>query len=150
MRTHVVFCIGIACVAACGGGGGGDDEVGPDAAVSATCLEATSHSDLDFIETKVFNSCRFMACHAAEGGQANNLSLEPGRSHDELVNHAAVSDPGMMLVSPGNPQDSYLLVAVGHIPGQLPESGQMPVNSPQLCLEKREAIERWIAAGALP
>src|SRR5690242_5339564 len=121
MRIHVVFCIGIASVAACSGGGGGDDDdTGPDAAVSATCMEATSHSDLGFIEQKVFNSCRFMACHASEGAQANDLSLEAGRSHDELVNHAAVSDPGMMLVSPGHPEDSYLLVAIGHIPGQLP------------------------------
>jgi hypothetical protein len=149
MRIHVVFCIG--ALAACSGGGGGDDEGGADAAVSATCLEATSHSDLAWIQEKVFSaSCVFSSCHGGTGSMANGLVLTAGQSHDSLVNQASVSNPGMMRVVPGQPAQSYLLVAIGHISGSLPESGMMPVNSPQLCVEKREAIERWIAAGAQP
>ena len=50
---------------------------------------------------------------------------------------------------PNQPSMSYLMVVLGHIDGPLdPRIGTMPYNSPLLCVEKREAIERWIAAGA--
>jgi hypothetical protein len=149
MRIHVGFCIALlGCV---GGSGGGDDGEGePDAAPSAKCVEATQHDDLRWIEQNVFTSCTFSACHQGAATDAHGLNLEPGMSHAELVNHAAVEQPGMMLVVPGQPNQSYLLVAIGHIPGTLPEDGMMPLNSAKLCGEKREAIERWIAAGAQP
>lgn len=59
--------------------------------------------------------------------------------------------PSYDRVVPGDPQRSYLMVILGHVPGPLaPNVGTMPYNEPLLCAEKRQAIERWIAAGANP
>lgn len=147
MRMHVVFFI--ATLGACGGGGGGGDDGGVDAGVSPKCMEAESHSDLAWIQTNIFSSsCTFSSCHGGTGSQANNLSLDAGNSHGELVNQHAVEDPGMMLVVPGQSGQSYLMVAIGAVPGQLPMDGQMPLNSPGLCAQKQDAIARWIDAGA--
>src|SRR5262245_12038583 len=148
MRIHVAF--SLALVAACSGGGGGDDGGGgADAAPSPKCMEAVAHSDLAWIQQNVFSaSCTFMACHKGTATDADGLNLEPGMSRDMLVNQDSVQQPGMMRVMPGNAAQSYLLVAIGQTAGTLPEDGMMPLNSPQLCHEKRDAIERWIAAGA--
>ena len=140
----------VTVIAACGGGGGGGDD-DPDAGVSPACQEATLHGDLAWIETTVFaRSCTFMDCHAGAATSANGLDLEPGRSHAELVGQPSIVAPTMTLVVPGDPAASYLLVALGRNPGTLPMGGTMPLSSPTLCDQKIDAIERWIAAGALP
>lgn len=147
MKIHVV--VSLAVMTACGGGGGGGDDGGPDAGVSPKCMEATTHDDLAWIQASVFStSCTFSACHKSPANDANHLVLEAGASHDELVNQGSVEQNGMMLVVPGHPEQSYLMVALGELAGQLPEDGVMPLNSPALCQEKIDAIERWILAGA--
>jgi len=149
MRIHVV--ISIAMLAGCGGGGAGDDGGGgPDAGVSPKCMEATTHDDLAWIQSNIFStSCTFSACHKSPATDAHGLVLEPGASHAGLVNQQSVEQTQMMLVVPGQPNQSYLMVAIGQISGPLPQDGVMPLNSPALCGEKRDAIERWILAGAL-
>lgn len=137
-------------IAACTGGGD-DDPDQPDAGTSAACLEATAHDDLGWIQSQVFSrSCTFAACHQGAATGARGLNLEPQMAHAELVNRPSGVAPSEMLVVPGNPSASYLLVALGQVPGTLPEGGTMPLQSPVLCAEKRDAIERWIAGGALP
>ena len=53
-----------------------------------------------------------------------------------------------MRVMAGDIDKSYLLPAIGQGMGPEPVGGIMPLSSPELCTEKREAIQRWIAAGA--
>jgi hypothetical protein len=145
----LLWCV-VTVIAACGGGGeGGDDD--PDGGVSPSCQEAMLHDDLQWIETTVFaRSCVFMSCHSGAATQANGLNLEPGQSHAELVGQPSIVAPTETLVVPGDPAASYLLVALGRNPGTLPMGGTMPLSSPPLCDQKIDAIERWIAAGALP
>ncbi len=151
--------------AACGGGGTpeldaseldallGDADGGPPGdASSPTCAEATQHSDLTWIQDRIFSpSCAgFADCHRGATPPAG-LSLEPGRARANLVGVASVLFPSYRRVVPGDPQHSYLLVILGHVAGPLdPSIGTMPYGSPLLCVEKRQAIERWIAAGAGP
>jgi hypothetical protein len=140
----------VTLIAACTGGGG-DDEGDPDAGVSAACQEATQHDDLAWIETDIFaRSCTFMACHRNPATDANGLVLEPGQAHAELVGQPSLVAPTMTLVVPGDPMASYLMVVLGKYPGPLPPGGTMPLSSPPLCDQKIDAIDRWIAAGALP
>jgi hypothetical protein len=133
-------------VAACGGGGG--DE--PDAAVSASCMEATTHSDFAWIEANVLaRGCgAFRSCHQGTAVEAGMLNLEAGRSYDALVGVPSVEHPDLLLVAAGKPDESYLLVALGGADGPLPSKGRMPLNNPPLCDEKIQAIRRWIEAGA--
>ena len=120
----------------------------PDAVVELTeCEEATLHSDLAWIQAKVFTpSCALVGCHAGPGG----MSLAAGSAHASLVNRTASTVSGWTRVVPGSTTSSYLVVALGRAPGPMPFSGFMPVGAPPLCVEKLEAIERWILAGAPP
>lgn len=137
---------------------GGDDQV--DAAVSAACLEAKQHSDLTFIETVIFKpSCEFSGCHnGVQGSAAGRLDIRPGQAFAHLVNVDSNIDTSRKLVVPGEPTQSYLLMMIQQIPpsGMTPPAapppddiGYMPQTSNSvLCAEKRDAIQRWIVAGA--
>lgn len=111
------------------------------------CEEATLHSDFAWIEAKVLVPSCTATCHNAENPYAS-LRLDAGLARGNLVNVRATSQSGWTRVVPGAPNTSYLLVALGQISGPLPELGYMPLNAPRLCVEIRDAIERWIAAGA--
>lgn len=136
----------------------------PDAGLAATddggsgsgtplsvCDEAAQHSDLAWIQTNVFDaSCARSSCHVT-GNEAGGLVLEAGKSHDYLVNMPSTVDHGMMRVMPGDPAQSYLLVALGGEPGMPPEGTVMPWGGlPMLCAQEVDALERWVTAGANP
>lgn len=132
-----------------------------DAFVSATCLEANAHSDLAWIEKNVFKSCTFTACHHGQAGQdAGRIDLSVGKSYPFLVDFDSNLDPSRKLVVAGMPTKSYLLMMLRQIPPGMmdppaapPDAtiGYMPQNSGDrpICAEKRNAVERWIAMGAL-
>ena len=126
------------------------DPGGPDAALSI-CDQAASHSDLAWIQTNVFSaSCARTNCHVT-GNEAGGLILEAGLSHDNLVDKVSTKGNGMMRVLPGDPANSYLLVALGGEPGTPPEGSVMPWGGlPMLCSQEIDAIKRWVAAGAQP
>lgn len=140
-----------------------------DAPLSASCMEALSHSDLAFIETKIFaQSCIFSGCHNGADTAAGRLDLRakgtgtpavPPGSHAKLVGIDSVQAPTYKYVVPGEPNKSYLLMMIQHIPPAMmsppaaapdPQIGYMPQNAGgrPICAEKRDAIQRWIMAGA--
>jgi len=143
----LVVCV--AAIAACG-----TDVKQPDGSVdsgpSPLCLEANDHSDLAWIQEEILTpTCsKFNACHKGAALSAGGLNLEAGNSADNLINKMAVLPPdAIMLVKPGEPENSYLMVVLGSYDGFIdPEIGTMPFNNPLLCVEKRLAIERWITA----
>lgn len=138
----------------CSDGGGGT----PDAP-SAACVEATTYQDIAKIETAIFAAhCNFSGCHKA-ATTASELELEPGSAHANLVNVASDLDPSRMLVVPGDPKSSYLLYMIEAVapadmtpaaPATPPtDEGFMPGRTAEpVCKEKRDAIHRWIEAGA--
>jgi hypothetical protein len=123
----------------------------PDAGVDPKCAEATTHSDLAWIQENILTpSCAdFTPCHKGRALQAQGLNLEDTKSRENLVGIPSVLFPQYDLIKAGDPDSSYLMIVLGHKPGPLPEKGTMPYNNPMLCVEKRDAIERWIANGAL-
>ena len=152
----------VGAMTACGGGdddsaGDTSDDAADDSSddgdgVSPSCLEAVDHDDIEWIQDKVFtNGCSLSSsCHKGDAGDANGLNLEPGNSESSLVAVPAIAEEadGLPLVTPGDPENSYLLVILGHFGEDDPripeEPGLMPYNSPPLCQEKLDAIERWI------
>jgi hypothetical protein len=122
--------------------------------VSAVCTAADSRSDLAWIQENVFRpNCSSSICHSAT---STDLHLVSGMSFQELVNVPSTVYPDRTLVVPGDVNASYLMFVLGHYeaaqsnpPGaELPPEGYMPLNSGELCCQKLNAIERWIAAGA--
>ena len=142
-----------------------EDDFAPDADmgnISPSCMEATTRSDLAFIEEKVFaTSCIFSGCHNGGNDDAGMMDLRAGASHAVLVGKPSKLFPSANLVVAGAPNQSYLMMMVKHF---TPEQMSPPVDPPPLdigfmpqnaggasiCVQKREAIERWITAGAMP
>lgn len=122
---------------------------GADAMITAECLEATEHSDLAWLQENVFSpTCAtFTGCHAG-GGATFGLNLsEETQTQDNLVGKPSFRKPDQTLVVPGDAAASYLMVVLGSYDGDLdPRTGTMPPSSSLLCIQKREAIERWINA----
>jgi hypothetical protein len=124
---------------------------------SQPCMDATMHSDLAFIEQKIFvASCNFPGCHGS-ATDAGKLDLRAGMSHDHLVGVSSMIDRTRQLVVPNNVAASYLSLmlrdvspAMADPPGGPPPGkvGFMPQAAPTLCCQKLDAIERWINAGA--
>lgn len=148
-RASVLAALGLA-ITGCGGGDDGPQDAKIDA-ISPTCREAMDHSDLTWLQDRVFQpSCAgFTACHMGLAPDAGGLSLERGQTWRQLVGIDSEQFPTWKRVVPNDPPNSYLMVALGQYLGPIdPEVGMMPYNSPLLCKEKRDAIERWILAGA--
>jgi hypothetical protein len=123
------------------------------ASASASCQEAEAHSDLSWIQDNVLTpSCAaFGACHRDAATSAAGLNLEAGRAYASLVGKPSRGSPPLLLVSPGSPSTSYLMIITGQVTGALPaDVATMPLGAPLLCAPKRDAIERWILAGAQP
>lgn len=132
----------------CSDGGDGDP---PDAGPSQDCLDAALHSDLAFIQAKIFTPgcASFASCHRGAAAMAGGLSLEAGVARAQLVDQPSDIDPTKRLVKPGDPANSYLMIISGKYPGVIsPTVGTMPSRNPLLCSEKLDAMDRWIAAGA--
>ena len=127
-----------------------DDE--PDAGVPemTICDEAKLHSDFAWIQQHVFTpSCATAMCHAGPEPEVG-LDLSAGPAYNNLVNKGASTVTGWTRVVPGSIAQSYLAVSLGRAEGPPPRDGYMPLGADPLCVEKLEAIERWILAGAQP
>ncbi len=128
----------------------GPDAEPPDAAPpTASCLEAETHSDLEWIQREILNkSCSsFSVCHMGAAASAGGLNLESGMSEAAMVGVDSINITDWKLVVPGDPDNSYLMVILGDIDGPLTEDvGTMPFNNPILCQRKRDSIRRWITS----
>ena len=142
-------------LAACGSGGSSVDSGPADA--NPICIEADQHSDFEWIQDNIFSKqcSAFSSCHKGSALEAGDLNLEEGNTFENVVGvRSDVCDEydgcedGMRIVEPGVPEESYMLIILGHYgeddPRIDPEVGTMPFNNKPICLEKRNAIERWI------
>ena len=114
------------------------------------CDQAKQHSDFAWLQEHVFTpSCATAMCHAGPEPEVG-LDLSAGATYANLVNKGASTVTGWTRVVPGSLATSYLAVSLGRAEGPPPRDGYMPLGADPLCLEKLEAIERWILAGAQP
>jgi len=122
---------------------------------SQPCMDAVTHSDLAWIESKIFvASCDFSGCHSS-ATDLGKLDLGAGKSHASLVGASSLLDPTRKLVVPNDLNASFLLLMLQDVkpematpPGTAPANGFMPKGSATLCCQKLDAVERWIMAGA--
>jgi hypothetical protein len=87
------------------------------------------------------------ACHLT-GQEAGRLALHPDAARTSLVG-AKSSEADLLLVKPGAPDQSYLLMKLQGT--HLERGGQgarMPFGAPPLDAETIAKVREWIAAGA--
>lgn len=94
--------------------------------------------------------CSLASCHSVIG-RAGNLVLEGDGAHAALVGvtpmNGAAAQEGLVLVAPGDPMGSFLLLKV--MSGLDPRYGDvMPQNSTGLEPDVVAVIDEWISAGA--
>ena len=127
-----------------------DPSTTPPDASPTICDEAKTHSDFAFIQDHVLTpSCATSMCHTGPEPEVG-LDLSAGKAYNNLVNKGASTVADWTRVVPGSLADSYLVVSLGRAEGPPPRDGYMPLGTDPLCLEKLQAIERWILAGAQP
>ncbi len=121
------------------GVGAGDDNQpsGSDSEIEATFAD---------IQSKVLSvNCATSGCHSGPSAPLG-LDLAQGKAFDLLVNVPSVQQDQILRVSPGDPDNSYL---VQKLEGTAVSGLQMPRNQPALPVETIQAIRDWIAQGAL-
>ena len=130
----------------------------------AACMQAETTQDLPWSEATICKPhCAVSGGHNAAATTAGRIDmLNPGMSHDDLVNQDSMIAAGRKLVVPGKPKESYLLMMMQQFkptemeptpvaapPGDIGFMPQGTDNVP-LCCQKLDAVERWITAGAMP
>jgi hypothetical protein len=99
------------------------------------------------LEPLVLANC--IGCHGAEEPKAK-LVLEEGSGYGQLVGRRSVQVTMMMLVEPGELEDSYLWLKLQH---RAPEGKGMPrtpTGVKKLRAAELELYRRWIEEGAKP
>ncbi|MBN1369054.1 MAG: hypothetical protein JW954_02310 [Dehalococcoidaceae bacterium] len=133
----VVFTIVIAAAGACGS----PDQTDTTTPTVTTSSQVRFSADIQ----PLFNS-RCVACHQGVGDAG--LSLEPGKAHASLVNVASTQSP-LVRVTPGNPEQSYLLHKLNGTQLQVGGTGsRMPFGSSALSASQIDLVRNWISQGA--
>ncbi len=88
-------------------------------------------------------------CHSAKEAKAH-LILDPGRGYEDLVGKAAFQVPGMELVKPGDPENSYLWKKLDHSAREGKGMPRTLFGSKKLPDNELELVRTWIKAGARP
>ncbi len=107
---------------------------------------------LSVIQARIFEpGCNYSQCHGP--GQAEDaLELAAGRSYEELVDKAAnnpvARGEGRMLVVPGKPEESFLVMKLRG-PLDSKYGAVMPRGTEGSKQNEYDAIVEWIRRGAL-
>jgi len=133
----VALCVS-AVLSGCGGGGGGYNDPTPPPATPPA-----NQSLFQQVQSQVLTpNCT--GCHVGAGAPAG-LRLDAANSFAMLVNVASTQVPNLLRVSPGDPQNSYL---VQKIEGRAAVGGRMPLGRAPLPQASIDLVRSWIAAGA--
>lgn len=134
-------------LAACGLGCWQSPEVGPLIDNSSSSIEA--NAPYSVIQNKIWSpDCAASQCHGAQWSAHTTLSLETGLSYSNLVNRPASQAPSILLVKPGHPEESYLMLKLlGTVGSSGSVSTRMPITY-SLKSDQIEAVRAWILRGA--
>jgi len=134
----------LALIAGCAGDGTGLDENGNPIGPGNEPLPVAFPPTFTNIQTNVFNRV-CIACHIGANAP-QGLRLETENAYDLLVNIASTEKPELLRVSPGNPDNSYLIHKLEGGPNIV--GAQMPLNISPLSQETINAFRVWISQGA--
>jgi len=99
------------------------------------------------LEPLVLAHC--LGCHEAEEPKAK-LVLEEGTGYAQLVGRQSVQVPSMMLVEPGDLENSYLWLKLQHGAPEGKGMPRTPTGVKKLRPAELELYRRWIEDGAKP
>jgi len=93
-------------------------------------------------------SCASGGCHAGASPQ-QGMNLSAGQAYTNTVNVASVELAAMDRIEPSEPDSSYLVHKINNTHITAGGSGaRMPSGAPQLPLQTRRMVQRWVSEGA--
>lgn len=103
----------------------------------------TQASDFEQLQRDLFTpTCS--GCHGNSGPAG--LSLTAANAYSNLVNVASRTNPSVLRVTPGDPDNSMIIMKVE---GRAGVGSRMPLGGSALSAETIELLRDWIAAGAV-
>jgi hypothetical protein len=84
-------------------------------------------------------------CHSG-GAPSKGLDLTFEMAFDEMVDVASLQQPGVLLVAPGDPDGSYLVIKLEGAAGMV--GRKMPRGRPARPQSEIDIVREWIEAGA--
>jgi hemin uptake protein HemP len=128
-------------LAGCAGNGEGLDTNGNPISGEPDPLLPELQSIQDHVFTPICT-----ACHVGAGAPLG-FRLDADSSYAMLVNTPSVEVPSLLRVSPGHPDESYI---IQKLEGHAAVGGQMPLGGPPLPQATIDVIRQWITDGAPP
>ena len=108
-------------------------------------VEPPPGATLGRIQNEIFTpSCATAGCHSGNS-PPDGLNLSAGMAYTNTVNVNAVQMPNLLRVSPGNPDDSYL---VRKIQGNNIAANRMPLGAAPLSQAQIDLVRQWVLDGA--
>ena len=140
MRQTAAACATLVICVGCAGNGEGLDASGRPIDEGGPAPSGEFQQIQDTIFTPICTNC-----HAGATAPAG-LRLDSANSFAMLVNVASTEVSTLMRVSPGDPDNSYL---VQKLEGRAAVGARMPLGSPPLPQASIDLVRSWIAGGAL-
>ena len=146
IRYTVLLSLVVAAAAGCAGNGEGLDANGQPIGSAPPGVPPPSLTpDFASIQANVFTPI-CTQCHIGASAPLG-LQLDETHSYALLVGIPSAEQPGVLRVSPGNPDNSYIVRKLQGTPGI--SGGQMPLGQSPLPQSTIDAIRQWITDGAL-
>ena len=123
-------------------------EDGRDAVITDDAEPDTVAVDYESQVQPIFDA--HCSCHLSLSAPQGAVLLA-GVSYNSLVNRTSVEDSELLLVQPGVPERSFLLIKVDDALAEstgLRRGARMPLDAPPLSAADIDTIRRWIAEGA--
>jgi hypothetical protein len=139
VRRAMTGALLVAALAGCAGSGGGKSAQGGGSGCVPPADPSISYANN--IQPIYDISCAVAGCHLG-AAPAFGLNLAAGVSYDATVEVKSLERPKLLLVEPGNPDDSYLVQKIEGAQGIA--GGMMPANMPPLSLDEMTAIRQWV------
>ena len=124
-------------------------EVGPLLDTPGSTISGSS-APFSELQSRLFKpDCASTLCHTGNPPTHAPLSLDDGLSYEGMVNRPASQAPSILLVAPGAPEQSYLMLKLlGTVGSSGTVSTRMPLNQPSVDTARLEAVRSWILRGA--
>ena len=113
-----------------------------------TEIDAGEPVTLATIQPIFTQNCALSGCHVGASALMG-LDLSDGQAYANLVEQQSLEAPSLPLVSPFNPDSSYLVMKLEGSPQIATGTLVMPIGRSPLDQEVINTIRTWIAEGAL-
>ena len=145
MRLRV---LGLVVVATSGSACWPGPEVGP--LIDTAPSSISQNAPFSELQARFFKpDCATSLCHTGNPPTHAPLSLDDDQSYANLINRPASQASSILLVKPGAPDQSYLMLKLlGTVGSSGAVSTRMPLNKPAVDNERLEAVRAWIKRGA--